>query len=334
MHAVPRGILRLDAADLVATAGAGTTLAELDAALAAHGAWVALDPPGGRSHSLAATLGSGTPGPLAALYGPPRDQVIGLSFTAGGGTTVRTGGRVVKNVAGFDLAKLVVGGHGAFGAITEAHLRLRARPEADVTRAFTSGLDQIAAATARLMQGGAMLAACEVLSPALAHGLGLSSSFLLMVRAHGTGVGVAEELDAAAAAVGECREVMVEPALWDRWSDAVGHWPASARIGADPSRWKEAAALAARHGASAFSATVPRGTLRAGFPPGAARQLGALRADAAREGWPVTVERADDDTLREAGIWGAMEKGSLRIAQSLRRALGPEGTHDIPLWVP
>src|SRR3989304_2233411 len=60
----------------------------------------------------------GTRAPPRALAGPPRDQVLGLSMLAGNGTLVRLGGRVVKNVAGFDLAKAVIGAHGGFGAIT------------------------------------------------------------------------------------------------------------------------------------------------------------------------------------------------------------------------
>src|SRR3972149_4200064 len=75
--------------------------------------------------------------PLAALFGPPRDQVLGLSMIAGNGTLLRVGGRVVKNVAGFDLAKAVIGAHGGFGAIVEVHLRLRARAQADRTAGGT-----------------------------------------------------------------------------------------------------------------------------------------------------------------------------------------------------
>src|SRR6185369_16106308 len=135
------------------------------------------------------------PGPLAALFGPPRDQVIGLTFVAGAGTTVRTGGRVVKNVAGFDLAKLVVGGRGAFGVIAEAHLRLRAIPEADLTRTWIGSRAEIAQATARLMNAGAMLAALEVTGSGLRAGMD-AGTWTMMARALGTGVGVAEELDA------------------------------------------------------------------------------------------------------------------------------------------
>ncbi len=330
--AASRGVLRVDAADLVATAGAGATLEALDAAFAARGVWLALDPPGPRTRTLGESLGSGTPGPLAALFGPPRDQVIGLKFTAGAGTSVRTGGRVVKNVAGFDLAKLVIGGHGAFGRIDEAHLRLRARPEADLTRTWSGSRDRITRAAARLMHAGSMLASLEVTSGSMTPGTPPHHG-ILAARALGTGVGVAEELDAAAAQVGDdCAEIFGPGDYWAGWRDRVGAWPVSARIGADPARWHDALALAERFGATAFSATVPRGTVRVAFAPGDADALRALRAAAAVEGWPVTIEHADNATLHAVGVWGAMPAGTMRLARALRAALGPEGTHDVPLW--
>ena len=328
--AASRGVLRLDAADLVATADAGCSLAELDAALAAAGAWLALDPPGPRARTLGQSLGGGAPGPLAALYGPPRDQVIGLAFTAGAGTLVRTGGRVVKNVAGFDLAKLVVGGHGAFGMIAEAHLRLRARPEADATRLWLGDRRAVASAAARLMHAGATPAAFEVMGPGILEQAG--PRWTLAVRAMGTGVGATEELEESAAVAGTGLTEVFATEPWAAWADAVGAWATRVRIGADPSRWAEAVDLAAARGATGFSVTVPRGTVRARFGAGAGTAIRALRADAAARGWPVTLEHADDATLRDAGIWGAMPDGSLRLAKQLRAALGPPGTETIPLW--
>jgi glycolate oxidase FAD binding subunit len=328
--AAPGGVLRLDAADLVATAGAGATLQEIDDTLASAGVWLALDPPGPRSITLGQALGTGAPGPLAALYGPPRDQVIGLSFAAGDGASVRTGGRVVKNVAGFDLAKLVVGGHGAFGVIGEAHLRLRARPEADLTRAWLGARDDITAAAARMMREGAMLASLEVTSP----GFPGADAWSLFARALGTGVGATEELEAAAAVVGAgCTETLTGDSPWPAWRDWASGWPVRARIGADPASWHEAVTLAELFGARDFSATIPRGTVRAGWPAASAVALRDLRAAAAARGWPVTLEHADGATLRAVGIWGALPAGSLPLARKLRAALGPAGTQDIPLWV-
>ena len=313
--------IRVDAADLVATAGADVTLGALQAALEPHGVWLALDPPVPDEQTLGDALASGAPGPLAALYGPPRDQVLGAAFEAGNGTAVRTGARVVKNVAGFDLAKLLVGGCGAFGRLREVHLRLRARPQADRTTAWAGTREALAAATSRLMTGGAMLAACEVVSPGVVRSSGGTPSWLLLARAMGTGAGVAEELGAAAALMRDGRDVAV-PDAWGDWRGAARSWSTVARIGADPAAWSDAVTLAEQAGATAFSITVPRGTVRAAFATGAAGPVSRLREGAARRGWPVTLERADDATLAAVGAWGLLNDGAARLVERLRAAFG------------
>ena len=332
--AVAGGLTRLDAADLVATAGAGCTLAELETGLGEHGAWLALDPPGPRTRTLGGVLGSGGSGPLAAGFGPPRDQVLGLTIVAGNGQLVRTGGRVVKNVAGFDLAKLVIGGHGAFGIIVEAHLRLRARPAADRTRAWA--LTDAPALAQRLVAAGVTGAAFEVVNPALAETLGLSRSWTLLLRALGTEDGVEEELDAAAGALeggAAGAGSAAPPDVWPRWGDVVGAWPAIVRIGADPAGWGEAARLLeALPRTRGVSVTVPRGTVRGGFARLEPEMLRRLRESCAANRWPVTLERADAATRAAAGIWGGLDPRVQALAESLRRVFDPNGVFAVPLW--
>jgi glycolate oxidase FAD binding subunit len=325
--------LRIDAADLVATAGCGITLEALHERLAAHGVWVALDGPFHPEESLGTALENGAAGPLAALYGPPRDQVIGATFVAGPGTVVKTGGRVVKNVAGFDLAKLLVGGQGAFGRLRSVNLRLRARPEADASRAFLGTREAIAAASSRLMTGGAMLAAFEVLSPGMSRQLLGEAQWALLVRAMGSAAGAAEELDAAALLIEGCDVLPVVPDdVWSRWREQGASPVVVARIGADPSSWPDAMDLAERCGGRPLCATVPRGTVRAAFAEQSAARLLELRDGAARLGWPVTLERADAAMRESAGTWGAMNAGTLRIARALRAALH-DGDPAVSPWI-
>ncbi len=128
------GITAYHPADLTLTCGAGTSIAELDAATRAHGQWCPLAPPG--THFLStvgATLATASEGPYAATLGRPRSLVLGLECVDGTGRIIRAGGRVVKNVAGFDLTRTMIGAWGTLGAITEVHLRLRARPVVDET---------------------------------------------------------------------------------------------------------------------------------------------------------------------------------------------------------
>jgi glycolate oxidase FAD binding subunit len=327
---------RIDAADLVATVGAGCRLDRLADALGAQGCWLALDPPGPLSRTLGGALAAGGGGPLAALFGPPRDQVLGMTLIAGNGVLLRVGGRVVKNVAGFDLAKAVVGGHGGFGAIVEVHLRLRARAGADRTAAWSGPREAVAAACKRLMAAGALPAAFEVLHPALAAALGLDAEWALLVRALGTPAAADEELAAAHDSARALVRATPAEDVWTAWREAVGGWPVVLRIGADPAAWTDACALAAEHlgTIAGASVTVPRGTVRVGAPGVTPAALRALRAVAARRRWPVTLERADAATRAACGVWGALDPGLERLTRALRRTFDPNGVFAVPLVVP
>src|SRR5207249_2706354 len=119
--------------DLVATAEAGIGWDALRQQLADRGAWLALDPPGVAGRSLGSVVATGTAGPLRAGFGPVRDHLLGVTFVTGDGRIIQAGGRVMKNVAGYDLTRFQAGAFGAFGVIVLVHLRLRALPRADET---------------------------------------------------------------------------------------------------------------------------------------------------------------------------------------------------------
>jgi glycolate dehydrogenase FAD-binding subunit len=121
------GIVAYVPGDLTVTVRAGTTLGELNGALAAHDQWVALDPEGGPDVTIGATVATCSYGPAAALYGTARDQVLGITVVLGTGDVIHAGGRVVKNVAGFDLTRLMIGAWGTLGVITQITLRVRSR---------------------------------------------------------------------------------------------------------------------------------------------------------------------------------------------------------------
>jgi glycolate oxidase FAD binding subunit len=119
------GVVAYSPGDLTITVRAGTTLAEIADALRAHDQWLALDPEGGSAVTIGATVATGSYGPAAGLYGTVRDQLLGMTVVTGRGEIVRPGGRVVKNVAGFDLTRLMTGAWGSLGVITEVTLRVR-----------------------------------------------------------------------------------------------------------------------------------------------------------------------------------------------------------------
>src|SRR4029077_6662012 len=121
-----------------------------------------LAPPGRPARPLASVIAPAPSGPLRHGFGPVRDQILGCTVVTGDGRIVKPGARVVKNVAGYDLTKLHVGGFGAFGIVTEAHLRLRALPRADVTLVSRGSRDALSAAARDLLEVGITPMALEL----------------------------------------------------------------------------------------------------------------------------------------------------------------------------
>ena len=116
------------AGDLVVMVQAGVALDALQQRLAAEGQRLALDPPGGAS--VGGLIATNATGPLRFRYGAPRDLLIGITIVRADGTIAKAGGKVVKNVAGYDLGKLFAGSYGTLGLITEATFRLHPLPAA------------------------------------------------------------------------------------------------------------------------------------------------------------------------------------------------------------
>jgi glycolate oxidase FAD binding subunit len=268
-----RGIVDYVPGDLTLTALAGTPLAEIDAATRSQGQWLPLDPFGTPRGTLGATLATASAGPLAASVGLPRDVALGIAFVTGEGRLVRGGGRVVKNVAGFDLVRLTVGAWGTLGVIVEATVRLRARPELDETVALSVPGDAVTLAgllRAVRASSTAPLAA-ELVSAPLATRLavpGDAEGDRLVVRLAGNEESVRAQRAELA------RLGALEPVPATIWSALRGAEPESladrvvARVSRRPSElarlWTATAAADAAGGAR--HATMERGIVRAWLP--------------------------------------------------------------------
>ncbi len=187
------GIVAYVPGDLTITARAGTSLAELAHATAAHGQWLGLDPAGDRHGTIGATISTASSGPLAHAFGTPRDLVLGLQVVTGYGDIVRPGGRVVKNVAGFDLVRLFTGSWGTLGAITEVTLRLRALPTHDLTLALpVADPAALSSLFMALRRGTFSLLACEWINSRVAQMLGVADgNGAILVRIGGNNAFVA-----------------------------------------------------------------------------------------------------------------------------------------------
>jgi len=150
-------------ADMTVTVEAGMTLGALRELVSGQGQKLAIE----ASHPESATLGgifaTATTGPRRFGWGRPRDQIIGVGFVTGGGELVRGGGRVVKNVAGYDFPKLLTGSMGTLGIITELTLKVSPRPEASaLVRVEFDTLDLAASALDRLNISGTRPVALEI----------------------------------------------------------------------------------------------------------------------------------------------------------------------------
>jgi len=132
-------IIEYEPADLVVTAGAGITLAALQRRLAQSGQFLPLDPPYSRTATLGGTLATNASGPSRLLYGTARDMVLGLRVATPQGELVKSGGRVVKNVVGYDLNKLHIGALGTAGVMVEVTLKVQPLPAAEATVVATFG---------------------------------------------------------------------------------------------------------------------------------------------------------------------------------------------------
>ena len=184
-------ILAYEPADLFIEAQAGAELVALERRTSECRQWLAVDPPGGERGTLGAMVAIGVAGPLQASFGSPRDQMLGATLVTGDGRVLDLGGRVVKNVAGFDLLKLVAGSWGTLGMITSVTMRLHSVPAIDRSLLF-KGVDLADGAdlACRLAQSPISLAAVELLVPGDGEsGVGASSP-LVAVR-------ILESVDAA-----------------------------------------------------------------------------------------------------------------------------------------
>jgi glycolate oxidase FAD binding subunit len=156
------GVLRYDPAELVLTARGGTPLVEIEALLREHGQHLPFEPPSfGPAATLGGTIAAGLAGPGRVARGPLRDHVLGTRLLTGDGRVLRFGGEVMKNVAGYDVSRLLAGSLGVLGVILDVSLKVLPAPA--VTRTVRLDLD------AR--------SALEWLSGAARHGLPLTASY-------------------------------------------------------------------------------------------------------------------------------------------------------------
>ena len=315
-------VISVSPADLVATVQAGAQLEDVRRRLADEGMWLPLDPPGRPDRSIGSVVATATAGPLRSGFGPVRDHILGCVVATGDGRLVRAGGRVVKNVAGYDLTKLQVGGFGGFGVVTELHLRLRALPRSDATLTARGARDDLTLGARDLAHAGIAPAALELLSPALA----AEADWVLAARFTGTEPAVQADVRALLAE-SELPWQALAPdrtaAFWGLAARAALAGPVTLRLGVLGDGLDEMIDLLARDlDEGLVSAGAASGMLRWTGAATPERLRGIRHAAAAREA-PMTIERAPWALRHAVGHFGAYREGVGRLVGRLRDTFDP-----------
>jgi glycolate oxidase FAD binding subunit len=318
-------LLEHEPGDLTCTIEAGMRLSTLQTTLAPHGQRLSLDPPG--DPTIGACVAAALSGPLRHRYGTPRDLVLGVTLVLADGTVVNAGGKVVKNVAGYDLGKLVTGSYGTLAVLTEVVFRLHPLPAA---RRFlrVASADPVALATlaASVRHSPVVASALEVDLPADGPGS-------LTVLLEGTPDGVAGRAAVAAGLLPGAEQADSPPATW------VGHpWDPAARGAARATAFKVTCRLsglaellcAARaspvavHLRGSAGVGVLHGAIPAGTDPAAAAAaVAGLRATAARLGGSLVVLDAPAAVKAAVDVWGPVP--GLDLMRRVKRRFDPEG---------
>ena len=191
-------IIEHEPADLIAIAEAGVRLTDFNRALSENGQWLPLDPPDDGRATLGGVVATGLGGAQQMAYGRPRGSVIGMKVVLADGNMIKAGGRVVKNVAGYDLCKLFTGSYGTLGVITEINFKLRPRPERQATVVVSGEAESLIEAGRSIMQRRLFPVALELMSKVLAHQLKIDTGqCALLVRFAGNKKAVQFQTDEA-----------------------------------------------------------------------------------------------------------------------------------------
>ena len=207
-------------ADLIAIAEAGVTLQSFNEQLSKNGQWLPLDPPDNGRATLGGVVATGLGGAQQFAYGRPRGSVIGMKVALGGGDLIKAGGRVVKNVAGYDLCKLFTGSYGTLGIITEVTFKLRPKPAIEQTILLTGTVQDLIKNGRAIVEMRLFPVGLELVSSAVAKELGLtvpSAHSALLVRFAGNEKGVKFQTQQAISIFAENRSEVIrnDVRLWE-----------------------------------------------------------------------------------------------------------------------
>jgi len=311
-----RGLIEHEAGDLVATVRAGTTLTDLADALAQTKQRWPVEAGAPDRATVGGTIASAAFGPSRLRYFHPRDWILGAKVVLGDATCVRSGGKVVKNVTGYDLTRLWSGTFGTLAAICEVTLKLTAIPERTTTLQADLSVPEALRIAAELHTTGLPLDALAIASGAPAQAIGSRDGAALLIRLAGPAAAV-RRLGRSVRERVRCRDVANE--AWDviasapvsaTWAARVG-WPAARTPALDFVGYD--AVIYPANGAAFLLRAIDRATFR------------RIRSDLEAMGGYAVLERAGPDYKRAVGgAWGASGIPNA-IARELKTRFDPRG---------
>jgi glycolate oxidase FAD binding subunit len=318
------GVVEHAAGDLITVVRAGTSMAELQEKLAPAGQQLALDAP-----LAAATVGGSVAvsasGPRRMLYGTARDLLIGVTVVRPDGVVAHAGGKVVKNVAGYDLGKLVTGSYGTLGLITRCAFRLHPLPAADavVTRRVASPAEA-GRLVAAVVAAQVVPSAVEVDAPTDGQAVEVA------VLVEGVPEGVRARVAALHRLLGD-GAVEGRPQWWGTcpWSRGGTGLKLTAALSRVPGLLAAARDTGERHGVPvAVRGSAGTGVLYGGLPAGAepdavAAVVADLRAAAEHAGGHAVVVTAPVPVRERVDLWGPVE--GLALMRRVKQQFDPDG---------
>ena len=333
-------VIDYPAADMTITVEAGMTLGSLQKTLAEQGQRLTLEAPQADRATLGGIFATNASGPRRFGLGRPRDQIIGIRYVDSQGQAIKGGGRVVKNVAGYDLPKLLTGSMGTLGIIAELTLKVRPLPEASALAWVRfRRLAEAAQALDRLNTSGTRPVALELLNAPAARKVSGPSGlpveeWVLVVGFEDNAASVAWQLDRLTLELGRTDLVFLKD------NDSASLWSALVDSQADEDAALTFAANLKPSAASGFLSTIDparwaiqtqagNGIVQGHFQNEAnietiAPEIDRLRAEAVRLGGNLTLPRCPTAWKDRLKVWG-QPRADWAIAERVKKALDPLG---------
>ena len=322
-----RAIQSYEPNDLTISVQAGLGFAELQGRLAEHGQMIALDPPFSESATVGGVVASNSSGPMRRAYGTARELSIGMTFVTLEGKVIKSGGMVVKNVAGLDMAKLMIGSFGTLAVIGSVNFRLHSLPLE--TRTFLYAANQLEEAVEKrnaVVRSVLQPMAVDLVSPAASARLGFRG-YLLAIRVSGSPA----VLDRYERELTGCEVVAGadDRTFWkliqDFPADFLARQPSGVVVRISTKLNDVASVLQV----TSSSAVISRAASGVSYAYLASWQpVAAIWQAAAQNGWSAVVEYGPDEIRRTKELWLSREQtptSSFVMMEKLKRMFDPEG---------